>query len=116
MIVLNTVSPVPPTEQIRSQVADLVRSGDLAAGERLPAIRQLAGDLGVAPGTVAKAYSTLEAEGLLVTSRARGTRVASGVALGRDVTAAADAYVSSVAHLDLDQALSAVRAAWPAPG
>lgn len=116
MIVLTTDSPVPPAEQIRTQVADLVRSGGLAAGERLPAIRQLAGDLGVAPGTVAKAYSALESEGLLVTGRARGTRVAADATLGSGVRAAADEYVSSVGHLNLDQALSAVRAAWPTTG
>jgi hypothetical protein len=46
-------SSVPPFEQIRSQLHDLIRSGALPAGHRLPSIRQLAGDLRVAPGTVA---------------------------------------------------------------
>lgn len=41
----------------------------------MPTVRQLAGDLRVAVGTVAKAYKELEAEGLVRTGRANGTRV-----------------------------------------
>ena len=73
---LDTASPVPPFEQIRSRVAELIVSGTLAGGERLPAVRQLASDLRVAPGTVARAYKELETAGLLVTRRGAGTRVA----------------------------------------
>ena len=73
---LDTASPVPPFEQIRSRVAELIVSGALAGGQRLPAVRQLAGDLRVAPGTVARAYKELETAGLLVTRRGAGTRVA----------------------------------------
>ncbi|MFC2361320.1 MAG: GntR family transcriptional regulator, partial [Actinomyces dentalis] len=75
---LDTASPVPPFEQIRSRVAELIVSGALASGQRLPAVRQLAGDLRVAPGTVARAYKELETAGLLVTRRGAGTRVAPG--------------------------------------
>ena len=48
----------------------------LAPGARLPPVRQLAGDLGLAAGTVARAYSTLEAAGLVETRRGGGTVVA----------------------------------------
>ena len=75
---LDTASPVPPFEQIRSRVAELIVSGTLTGGQRLPAVRQLAGDLRVAPGTVARAYQELETAGLLVTRRGAGTRVAPG--------------------------------------
>ncbi len=75
---LDTASPVPPFEQIRSRVAELSVSGALAGGQRRPAVRQLAGDLRVAPGTVARAYKELETAGLLVTRRGAGTRVAPG--------------------------------------
>ena len=75
---LDTASPVPPFEQIRSRVAELIVSGTLAGGQRLPTVRQLAGDLRVAPGTVARAYKELETAGLLVTRRGAGTRVAPG--------------------------------------
>ena len=112
MITFDPASAVVPFEQIRTQLAGLIRSGDLADGQRLPAIRQLAADLRVAPGTVAKAYSMLESEGLLETSRTRGTRVAPGHAHAQDIQRAAKRYVTAVGELDLEQALSAVRTAW----
>lgn len=112
MIVLDPGSAVLPSEQIRGQIAGLIRSGSVAGGQRLPSVRQLAADLRVAPGTVAKAYSALEAEGLLESSRTRGTRVALHRAHPEDVRRAARRYVDAVAELGLEQALGAVRAAW----
>jgi GntR family transcriptional regulator len=67
--------PTPPYEQVRRQVADLVQAGRLRPGDRLPSVRQLAGDLGLAAGTIARAYRELETEGLLVSRRGAGTRV-----------------------------------------
>ncbi|BCJ46831.1 GntR family transcriptional regulator [Actinoplanes ianthinogenes] len=69
-------SAIPPFEQVRQQIADLIRLGVLAAGDRLPPVRQLAQDLGLANGTVARAYQELETAGFVVTKRAAGTRVA----------------------------------------
>lgn len=114
MITFDPGSAVVPFEQIRSQLADLIRAGTLAGGQRLPSIRQLAADLRVAPGTVAKAYATLESEGLIETSRTRGTRVAPDKAHPLEVHRAAKRYVKTIGDLDLDleQALSAVRTAW----
>ncbi|HUF51591.1 MAG TPA: Clp protease N-terminal domain-containing protein [Longimicrobiales bacterium] len=63
-------------EQIVVQITEAVATGDVRAGERLPTVRQLADQLDVAPGTVARAYSELERQGLVVTEGARGTRVA----------------------------------------
>jgi DNA-binding transcriptional regulator YhcF (GntR family) len=68
-------SPVPPYEQIRSQVASMIASGVLADGTRLPPIRQLADDLGLAGGTVARAYRELEDQGLITTRGRHGTFV-----------------------------------------
>lgn len=114
MISLDPSSPVAPFEQIRGQIADLVRAGTLAAGQRLPAIRQLAADLRVAPGTIAKAYSALEADGMLETSRTTGTRVRDNQAHSGGAQHAADAFVREISALGLtlDDALSAVRTAW----
>ncbi|MBO4161949.1 GntR family transcriptional regulator [Micromonospora antibiotica] len=78
---INPSSAVPPFEQARQQIADLIRSGVLVEGQRLPTVRQLAADLGLANGTVARAYQELEAAGLVVTRRAAGTRVASAAVL-----------------------------------
>lgn len=73
---VDTTSPVPPYEQIRAQLAGLITTGRLPEGERLPTVRQLASDLGLAPGTVARAYRELEAAALIRTRRGAGTRVA----------------------------------------
>ncbi len=78
-LTLDPADPTPPYEQLRRQLADLVGSGELRAGDRLPPLRQLAGDLGLAVGTVARAYRVLEADGVLESRRGAGTRVAAGV-------------------------------------
>ena len=75
-VLLDSGSYIPPYEQIRTQIAVLIETGALAEGDRLPTVRQLAGDLRVAPGTVARTYKEMEAEGLVVTRRGAGTRVA----------------------------------------
>lgn len=67
---------VPPYEQLRRQFAQLIASGILQSGERLPPVRQLAGDLGLAAGTVARTYRELETAGLIHTRRGGGSRVA----------------------------------------
>ena len=69
-------SPIPPYEQIRMQIATMTLSGVLDVGARLPTIRQLAKDLGVAGGTVARAYRELEADGAIVTRGRHGSFVA----------------------------------------
>jgi GntR family transcriptional regulator len=68
--------PTPPYEQLRRQLVDLIEGGQLVGGERLPPLRQLAGDLGLAVGTVARTYRELEAAGLVRSRRGGGTRVA----------------------------------------
>ena len=71
--------PTPPYEQLRRQLVDLIEAGQLADGERLPPLRQLAGDLGLAVGTVARTYRELEAAGFVRSRRGAGTRVAFSV-------------------------------------
>jgi GntR family transcriptional regulator len=72
---VSVTDPTPPYEQVRRQLADLITSGALPHGERLPPLRQLAGDLGLAVGTVARAYRELESAGLIASRRGGGTRV-----------------------------------------
>lgn len=112
MIAVDPTSAVAPFEQIRSQIADSIRSGILSDRQRLPSIRQLAADLRVAAGTVAKAYAALEDDGLIESSRAHGTRVRGGNAIPDAVRDAAQAFVGASAGLSLEEALGAVRAAW----
>ncbi|WP_307225182.1 GntR family transcriptional regulator [Microbacterium arborescens] len=63
------------------QLRGLIISGQLGADKRLSTVRQTAADLGVAPGTAAKAYKMLEQEGLVVSRTAAGTRVAKSAAV-----------------------------------
>ena len=59
--------------QIMSQVMHAVASGELAPGEQLPTVRQLAADLRVNFNTVARAYRQLDEEGIISTQHGRGT-------------------------------------------
>jgi DNA-binding transcriptional regulator YhcF (GntR family) len=69
-------SALPPFEQIRAQITAMAASGVLPPGTRLPAIRQLAADLGLAPGTVSRAYRELEAAGVITARGRHGTFIA----------------------------------------
>ncbi|MFL2001720.1 GntR family transcriptional regulator [Microbacterium sp. A1-JK] len=75
MIDIDPASAIPPFEQLRAGIVAAVSTGDLAAGHRLPTVRRLAEDLGVAPGTVARAYRELEASGIIETQGRNGTYV-----------------------------------------
>lgn len=72
---VNADDPTPPYEQLRRQIANAVTAGVLQPAARLPTVRQLAADLGIAPGTVMRAYSELEATGYILTRRGAGTIV-----------------------------------------
>ena len=72
---VDTTDPTPPYEQLRRQFVDLIGSGALRPGDRLPPLRQLAADLGLAVGTVARTYRELETAGLVASRRGGGTRV-----------------------------------------
>ncbi|MFC2033369.1 substrate-binding domain-containing protein [Chloroflexota bacterium] len=64
--------------QIVEQLKQLIATEKISAGERLPAIRQLAQSLQINPGTVVKAYQVLEQQGIVMSRRGGGTVVASG--------------------------------------
>lgn len=68
-------STVPQYEQLRAQLAALITAGSLADGQRLPTVRALAHDLGIAPGTISRTYRELESAGLVLTRRKVGTIV-----------------------------------------
>jgi DNA-binding transcriptional regulator YhcF (GntR family) len=70
-----TSDPTPPYEQLRRQFVELIGTGALSPGDRLPPLRQLAADLRLAVGTVARTYRELEAAGLVVSRRGGGTKV-----------------------------------------
>lgn len=70
---------LPVGLQLGWRLRALIRTGELAAGERLPSFRQLAGWAGVNVGTVRAVYEALESDGLVVTRQGQGTFVAAGV-------------------------------------
>lgn len=114
MIVIDPRSPVPPYEQLRAQLLDDVVSGELAAGARLPTVRRLAEDLGLAPGTVARAYRELEASHVIETRGRNGTFVAPhGDPARQEAQRAAAQFAEQVRLLrvDADEALAIVAAA-----
>ena len=69
-------SSLPPYEQVRAQIEDAIESGTLAAETRLPTVRQLADELGLAVNTVARSYRELEMAGLVETRGRHGSFVA----------------------------------------
>lgn len=70
-------SPLPPYEQLRSQIAAMIADRVLMEGTRLPTIRGLARDLELAPNTVARAYRELEEAGIVETRGRHGTFIRS---------------------------------------
>jgi DNA-binding transcriptional regulator YhcF (GntR family) len=76
---IDPTDEVPVGLQLGWRLRALIRTGELAAGERLPSFRRLAEWAGVNVGTVRAVYETLEADGLVVTRHGQGTFVAEGV-------------------------------------
>jgi DNA-binding transcriptional regulator YhcF (GntR family) len=66
---------LPVYEQVREQIKRMVASGTLRVGAQLPTIRQLATDLGLAKGTIERAYELLEADAVIETKGRKGTFV-----------------------------------------
>ena len=111
--------PLPASEQIRQQVSRMVAAGTLEAGHRLPTIRQLAADLGLAKGTVARAYELLESEAVIETRGRRGSFIRPGRALpaedrDRELTEAAEALIVVARQLGVgpDEVHAALDRAW----
>lgn len=107
IVSVDTSSAVPAYEQIRAQVTALADSGALLAQTRLPSVRQLAEDLGVAPGTVAKAYQQLEETGITTSHRRRGTVISDRTTSSEEVRlaslrAAAVAYADTARLLNVE--------------
>ena len=69
-------SPEPLFAQLVAAVKRAVATGRMKAGDKLPSVRELAGDLVINPNTIAKAYQALEAEGVTVSHHGSGTFVA----------------------------------------
>jgi len=113
-LTIDPQSATAPYEQLRSQLIAQVRDGSLLAGTRLPTVRSLAGDLGIAPNTVARAYRELEADGFIETRGRNGSFVnARDDSATTQAQLAARAFADRIAQLGVsaDDALDIVTAA-----
>jgi DNA-binding transcriptional regulator YhcF (GntR family) len=99
-LTLDLRSASPPYEQLRAQLGGHIRTGTLAPGTKLPVVRALASDLGVAANTIARAYQELEREGLVTTRRRVGTIVC-------DIVPSVPAWVSAAVDQLADAAIEA---------
>jgi DNA-binding transcriptional regulator YhcF (GntR family) len=101
-ITIDPDADTAPYEQLRGQIAEEARAGRLPVHYKLPTVRGLAEELGLAANTVAKAYRALEEDGVIETRGRHGTYIAAGDARAREVAAAASAYVQRTRRLGLD--------------
>jgi GntR family transcriptional regulator len=69
---IDPAAAAPIFEQVVQRVKELVAAGQLAAGDRLPSVRELARELAINPNTVARAYERLEAEDVIVRRQGAG--------------------------------------------
>ena len=76
MFDIDLMSRTPIYEQLYRKVTQLIHKGILKEKDKLPSVRSLAGDLGVNPNTVAKAYTLLERDGIIYSLAGRGSFVA----------------------------------------
>jgi len=110
---------LPVYEQVREQIRRMVAAGTLQPGTRLPTIRQLAADLGLAKGTIERAYELLEGDAVIERHGRNGSYV-SNVAhstereatVGLEAAAEALVIVALQFGADEDATLRAVRRVW----
>jgi DNA-binding transcriptional regulator YhcF (GntR family) len=111
---LDPDSPTPPYEQVRLSIAAQAATGALAAGAKLPPVRTLAADLGLAANTVARAYRELEQAGLVETRGRLGTVItarATGTTAKAQQAAIRYAETTHALGLTPETALALARAA-----
>lgn len=119
LLVVDPSVPLPVYEQIREQIVRMIAAGTLRPGHRLPTIRQLATDLGLAKGTVARAYELLESDSVIETLGRRGSFVSDVTTTAlvertEALRAVADALVIAALQVgaDVAETRAALDAAW----
>jgi DNA-binding transcriptional regulator YhcF (GntR family) len=118
-IKIDLADRTPAGEQLRRQLLQRIKSGALPASSKLPTVRGLAAQLGIAPGTVAKVYRDLEHDGLIETNTRNGTTVVGAsdpISHQGQLAAAAFAERARALGLGTEEALSLVRAALEGAG
>lgn len=72
MLSINYKDPRPIYEQVRDALRQLILTGAIAPGEKLPSVRELAASLAINPNTIQRSYRELEALGLINTVPGKG--------------------------------------------
>src|SRR4051812_22304022 len=98
-IELTRDSEIPVGVQLGWALRARILGGELAAGERMPGVRELAASTGVNINTARSVYARLEADGLIHAEHGRGTFVSPSVPV--------DERLADVARRALDEAHSA---------
>jgi GntR family transcriptional regulator len=102
---IDTSSRLPIYQQLAQQIREAIARGELQPEAALPSVRQLSRDLVINPNTVARAYTELEREGLLVSRPGRGVFVAqprnelTRTARDRRLTEQLDRWLTEAVHL-----------------
>jgi GntR family transcriptional regulator len=102
---ISTASRAPIYQQLAQQIREAIARGELQPEANLPSVRQLSRELVVNPNTVARAYTELEREGLLVSRPGRGIYVAqprndlTRTARDRRLTEPLDRWLTEAVHL-----------------
>ena len=73
MISLNYRDARPIYEQIKERLRQLILSGAIREGERMPSVRELAAEVAINPNTIMRAYRELESEGFVYSVQGKGT-------------------------------------------
>lgn len=76
MFVMRLQGGAPIYEQLEQRITEQIISGEMAVGEKLPAVREIAKQLSINPNTVQKTYMKLEMQGLIYSIPAKGSYVA----------------------------------------
>lgn len=92
-------SDVPPYSQLRRAIIAARASGSLAAGDRLPPMRALAAETGLAVNTVAKAYKELEAAGAIETHGRAGSFITALDSTAHKAQTLTEKYITAMRKL-----------------
>ena len=78
MIILNYRDASPIYEQIKNCYMNMILSGALKEGDKLPSVRELAVELAINPNTIQRAYRELERDGCIYSVAGKGSFVSGG--------------------------------------
>ena len=104
---INNASGFPLYLQLEEQIRLYIRNGDLKKGDPLPTTREVAVELGVNMNTIVRVYRDLQAEGLLILERGRGTFVkVSANEIGGQVSEELDEAAEILSHQGIKDGVS----------